>query len=112
MIKVLCVTVFQATLVTIATPAYYTLFQALSFLLQSSQTRYNETIKFCATHVLLAADKVSRKFIRRFSSKSKIISGYDRQNYYKANNLHKANYFQNDLHIILKQLAVNQSNKK
>ena len=42
----------------------------MSFFSKSSQTFHNETFKFCSFHVSLAADEVSRKFIRRFSSKS------------------------------------------
>ena len=41
----------------------FVLIKTVSFFSKSSQTLHNETFKFCGTHVSLAADKVSRKFI-------------------------------------------------
>ena len=41
--------------------------------LQNTVRQCNVTFKFCSTHVSLAVDEVSRKIVRRFSSKSKTI---------------------------------------
>ena len=77
-IKVLCVTGFQATAVTIHVQQWQII---IIFFSKSSQTLHNET----------SADEVSRKFMRWFLSKSKI--GMIGKTVNKANNLHKAKYF-------------------
>ena len=77
-IKVLCVTGFQATAVTIHVQQWQII---IIFFSKSSQTLHNET----------SADEVSRKFMRWFLSKSKI--GMIGTTVNKANNLHKAKYF-------------------
>lgn len=56
----------------------------MSFFSISSRTLHNKTFKLCGIRISLVADKESRKFMRWFLSKSKII-GYDRQSSNKAN---------------------------